>query len=77
MHSVLEQRKQWQKHYISIGKTDLFYNSMGLYGNFINLNLLVHLEILFTMMYILKSLERDVLSYFLVFLRLWREGIWW
>ena len=29
------------------------------------------------MMYILKSLERDVLSYFLVFLRLWREGIWW
>ena len=34
MHSVLEQRKQWQKQYISIGKTDLFYNSMGLRGNF-------------------------------------------
>ena len=34
MHSVLEQRKQWQKQYISIGKTDLFYNSMGLCGNF-------------------------------------------
>ena len=34
MHSVLEKRKQWQKQYISIGKTDLFYNSMGLCGNF-------------------------------------------
>ena len=34
MHSVLEQRKQWQKQYISIGKTDLFYNGMGLCGNF-------------------------------------------
>ena len=34
MHSVLEQRKQWQKQYISVGKTDLFYNSMGLCGNF-------------------------------------------
>ena len=34
MHSVLEWRKQWQKQYISIGKTDLFYNSMGLCGNF-------------------------------------------
>ena len=34
MHSVLEQRKQWQKQYISIGKTDLFYNNMGLCGNF-------------------------------------------
>ena len=34
MHSVLEQRKQWQKQYISIGKTDLFYNSIGLCGNF-------------------------------------------
>ena len=33
MHSVLEQRKQWQKQYISIGKTDLFYNSTGLCGN--------------------------------------------
>ena len=30
MHSILEQRKQ----YISVGKTDLFYNSMGLCGNF-------------------------------------------
>ena len=35
MHSVLEWRKQRQKQYIAIGKTDLFYNSMGLYGNFI------------------------------------------
>ena len=34
MHSVLEQRKQWQKQYISIGKTDLFYNGMGLCRNF-------------------------------------------
>ena len=34
MHSVLEQRKQWQKQYISVGKTDLFYNSIGLCGNF-------------------------------------------
>ena len=34
MHSVLEQRKKWQKQYISTGKTDLFYNSMGLCGNF-------------------------------------------
>ena len=34
LHSVLEQRKQWQKQYISIGKTDLFYNSKGLCGNF-------------------------------------------
>ena len=34
MHSVLEQRKQLQKQYISVGKTDLFYNSMGLCGNF-------------------------------------------
>ena len=34
MHSVLGQRKQWQKQYIAIGKTDLFYNSMGLWGNF-------------------------------------------
>ena len=34
MHSVLEQRKQWQKQYISVGKTDLFYNSMGLSRNF-------------------------------------------
>ena len=33
LHSVLEQRKQWQKQYISIGKTDLFYNSTGLCGN--------------------------------------------
>ena len=30
MHSVLEQRKQ----YISIGRTDLFYNSTELCGNF-------------------------------------------
>ena len=37
MHSVLEQRKQWQKQYISVGKTDLFYNSMGLCGNFAKL----------------------------------------
>ena len=29
MHLVLEQRKQWQKQQISIGNTDLFYNSMG------------------------------------------------
>ena len=36
MHSVLEQRKQWQKQYIYIGKTDLFCNSMELYGNFTN-----------------------------------------
>ena len=34
MHSVLEQRKQWQKQYISVGKTDLSYNSMGLCRNF-------------------------------------------
>ena len=34
IHSVLEQRKQWQKQYIAIGKTDLFYNSMGLCGIF-------------------------------------------
>ena len=34
MHSILEQRKQWQKQYISIRKTDLFYNSMRLCGNF-------------------------------------------
>ena len=26
--------KQWQKQYIAIGKTDLFYKSMGLCGNF-------------------------------------------
>ena len=29
MHLVLEQRKQWQKQQISIGNTDLFYNSIG------------------------------------------------
>ena len=34
MHSVLEQRKQLQKQYISVEKTDLFYDSMGLCGNF-------------------------------------------
>ena len=34
MHSVLGLRKQWQKQYIAIGKTDLFYNSMRLCGNF-------------------------------------------
>ena len=34
MHSVLGWRKQWKKQYIAIGKTDLFYNSMGLCGNF-------------------------------------------
>ena len=34
MHSVLGQSKQWQKQYIAIGKTDLFYNSMGLWGTF-------------------------------------------
>ena len=33
MHSVLGYRKQWQKQYIAIRKTDLFYNSMGLWGN--------------------------------------------
>ena len=37
MHSVLGYRKQWQKQYIAIGKTDLFYNSMGLCGNFTTL----------------------------------------
>ena len=37
-HSVLEQSKQWQIQYIAIGKTDLFNNSMGLCGNFIQLN---------------------------------------
>ena len=41
MHSVLGQRKQWQKQYIAIGKTDLFYNSMGLWGNFTNKSLIV------------------------------------
>ena len=41
MHSVLEQRKQWQKQYISVGKTDLSYNSMGLWGNFTFFYLLV------------------------------------
>ena len=34
LHSVLGQRKHWQKQYVAIGKTDLFYNSMGLCGNF-------------------------------------------
>ena len=34
MYSVLGWRKQWQKQYIAIGKTDLFYNSMGLCGSF-------------------------------------------
>ena len=34
MHSVLGKRKQWQKQYIAIEKTDLFYSSMGLCGNF-------------------------------------------
>ena len=33
-HSVLGLRKQWQKQYIAIGKTDLFYKGMGLCGNF-------------------------------------------
>ena len=32
-----------------------------------NLNLPLHLEILLTMTYILKRLERDMLHYFLVF----------
>ena len=32
-----------------------------------NLNLPLHLEILLTMTYILKRLERDILHYFLVF----------
>ena len=41
MHSVLDQRKQWRKQYISIGKTDLFYNSMGLCGNFTSFCVLV------------------------------------
>ena len=34
MHSVLEKRKQGLKQYIAIGKTNLFYSSMGLCGNF-------------------------------------------
>ena len=34
MHSVPGKRKQWQKQYIATRKTDLFRNSMGLYGNF-------------------------------------------
>ena len=34
MHSVLGLRKQWQKQYIVLGKTDLFNNSIGLCGNF-------------------------------------------
>ena len=34
LHSVLGLRKQWQKKYIAIEKTDFFYNCMGLLGNF-------------------------------------------
>ena len=59
MHSVLEQRKQWQKQYISVGKTDLFYNSMGLCGNF---TLVSFLFFRFTRIFKLKVDEKIALK---------------
>ena len=40
----LDKGKQWQKQYKAIGKTDLFNNSMGLCGNFIQLPPYVRLD---------------------------------
>ena len=51
MHSVLEYRKQRQKQYIAIGKTDLLYNSKWLCGNFTKFFVVFHVNINYCLLF--------------------------
>ena len=73
MHSVLEQRKQWQKQYISVGKTDLSYNSMGLCRNFT----FFYLLITFVDKNVLLLTKKKFSFWSLMRENSWKPSHWW